>query len=285
MCNGRVGICPRVGIKKENSISNRQETHLVAASDHSSYGSDLVSVVQVDPRRPTRTKSRECSLSHWGDGGNGRGGHVVDINYLGSDFRRSVLLRAVSRDMAGLAALVTSLASGVKGTAVGSGAITRNMTQLATGVALHGLRLTVTGEVVGAAALVTSSGTGTTEATSAVATSKTTTAHRSTTAHSRAADRVGASASKVTRLAAVITTATGTSAAQTKGRAVSLNVAKALAVVALLSLSSTGKRAAVGLMARLLAVVAEALSGRANLSVVANVATFVASTTREGGHD
>lgn len=54
---------------------------------------------------------------------------------------------------------------------------------------------------------------------------------------------------KVTGLAAVVAAAAGAGATQAEGRAVSLNVAKALAVVALLGLGGTGKRAAVGLVA------------------------------------
>jgi hypothetical protein len=185
----------------------------------------------------------------------------------------------------GLTTLVAGLASGVEGTAVRGGAVARNVTQLAAGIALHSLRLAVTGKVIGATALVAGSGTGTTaEATSAVAAGKTAAAHGGATAHSRT-DRVGASTSKVAGLTTVIAAATGASAAQTEGRAVSLNVAKTLAVVALLGLGSTGKGAAVRLVAGLLAVVAEALSRRADLGVVANVATLVASTTREGRHD
>jgi hypothetical protein len=106
--------------------------------------------------------------------------------------------------------------------------------------------------------------------------------------------------SKVTRLATVVAAAAGASAAQAEGRAVSLDVTKTLAVVALLGLGGSGKRASVGLVAfckldqvcrdisvartGLLAVVAETLSRRADLSVMANIATLVASTSREGRH-
>jgi hypothetical protein len=57
----------------------------------------------------------------------------------------------------------------------------------------------------------------------------------------------------VTGLAAAVAAAAGASAAQAESRAVSLDVAKTLAVVALLGLGSTGQRAAVGLVAGLLA--------------------------------
>lgn len=89
----------------------------------------------------------------------------------------------------------------------------------------------------------------------------------------------------MTGLAAVIA-ATGSSvAAQAQSRAVGLDVTKTLAVVALLGLSGARKRAAVGLVAGLLAVVAKALRGGADLGVVADVATLVAGTTRERRHD
>jgi hypothetical protein len=108
----------------------------------------------------------------------------------------------------------------------------------------------------------------------------------------------------VAGLATVVAATAGASTAQAEGRAVSLDVAKTLAVIALLSLGGAGKRAAVGLMAGLLAcfisvslclvismaeewsltVVAKALSGRADLSVVANIATLVACATRERRH-
>ena len=55
--------------------------------------------------------------------------------------------------------------------------------------------------------------------------------------------------SKVTGLATVVATTAGTGAAQAEGRAVGLDVAKTLAVVALLGLSGSGKRTSVGLVA------------------------------------
>jgi hypothetical protein len=59
--------------------------------------------------------------------------------------------------------------------------------------------------------------------------------------------------SKVTGLAAVVAPSAGAGAAQAEGRAVSLDVAKTLAVVALLGLSGARQRAAVGLVTGLLA--------------------------------
>ena len=66
-------------------------------------------------------------------------------------------------------------------------------------------------------------------------------------------NRRGGTHSQVTGLAAVIASTTGASAAQTESRAVSLNVAETLAMVALLGFSGTRERAAIGLVARLLA--------------------------------
>jgi hypothetical protein len=84
----------------------------------------------------------------------------------------------------------------------------------------------------------------------------------------------------VAGLVAVVAAAVGT-AVQAQGGAVSLDVAEALAVVALLGLGGTGQRAGARLVAGLLAVVAETLGGRADLSIVANSATLVACATRQ----
>lgn len=62
--------------------------------------------------------------------------------------------RAVAGDVAGLGALVADLTGGAERATVRGGAIARDVAQLATGVALHGLGLAVTSEVVWAAALV-----------------------------------------------------------------------------------------------------------------------------------
>lgn len=205
-------------------------------------------------------------LSHGGNRSNRGSRDVAQIN-LGRDLAGGVLLRAVPRDVTGLAALVAGLASSVKRATVGSSAVSGDVAELAAGVALHGLSLAVTGKVVGATALVASSGTGAaSETTTAVTTGEAATAHGGTTAKSRT-NRVRAGAlsircqymelremairaySKVTGLAAVVAAAAGASTAQAESRAVSLDVAQTLAVVALLSLSGTGKRAAIGLVA------------------------------------
>lgn len=169
--------------------------------------------------------------------------------------------------MAGLAALVAGLAGSVQGAAVGGGAIPGDVTKLATGIALHGLGLAIAGKVVGATALVASSrARAVGKTTAAVAANEAATAHGSTTAHAGVAG-VGAGTlnrtyqhmspgiicimgvgtySQVAGLAAVVAAAAGSSAAQAEGRAIGLDMAQSLAVVALLSLGRAGKRAAVG---------------------------------------
>lgn len=56
--------------------------------------------------------------------------------------------------MSGLVASVASLSSRVERTTTGRSALLADVAKFATGIALHGLRLAVTGEVVGPAALV-----------------------------------------------------------------------------------------------------------------------------------
>lgn len=214
----------------------------------------------------TPTANSSICLSHGSDRSNGRSRNAANINLLRNLANTgSVLLRAVTRDVSSLTALVASLASSVERTAVRSSAVPRDVTELAAGIALHGLSLAITSKVVGTTTLVASGRARTTsETTTAVATGEATTTHGSTTAHSRT-NRVGAGAllqsvmfhysdniitySKVTGLATVVAAAAGASAAQAEGRAVSLDVTKTLAVVALLGLSGSGKRASVGLVA------------------------------------
>lgn len=93
--------------------------------------------------------------------------------------------------MTGLAALVACLASGAERTSVGSGAVSRDVAKLATSVALHGLRLAVTSEVVGTTALVARSRARTTTISAAAVTTKATTANWTSTTHTNAG-RVGA---------------------------------------------------------------------------------------------
>ncbi|KAI0473067.1 hypothetical protein GGR56DRAFT_597275 [Xylariaceae sp. FL0804] len=169
----------------------------------------------------------------------------------------AVLLRAVAGDMAGLAALVARLASGVERPAVRRGAVTRDVAQLAASVALHGLGLAVAREMVRAAALVARRGARASwrEAAAAEAggagTVRTTTGHGAATAHRTDAGDRGrwARARQVARLPAVVAPAIAAGSRQPQRRAVGLYMAQALAVVALLGLSSARQRALVGLVA------------------------------------
>lgn len=206
-------------------------------------------------------------------------------NFGGRSLGVGVLLGAISRDVAGLATLVAGLASSVQRAAVGSSAVARNVAELAACVALHRLCLTVTSEVVRATALVAGGRSSAARKATALgeSASEATAGNRSASAHVRASG-IRAGASQVTRLSAVVATATSAGAAETEGRAVSLDMAQALAVVALLCLSSPWEGAAVGLVTRLLAVVAEALGGGANLGVVADVAALVAGPARKRRH-
>jgi hypothetical protein len=224
-------------------------------------------------------------LSHGGNGGDGGSRHAVDVDLIG-DFTGGVLLGAIPRDVASLTALVAGLPSSVERTAVGGSAVTGDVAQLAASVALHGLGLAIPSEVVRAATLVTGSWARTTsEATTAAAVRTRVSAAGNGGAATHWANGVGTSTGQVARLTTVVAATASASAAQAEGRAVGLDVAETLAVVALLGLSGTRKRATIGLVAGLLAVVAESLGGGANFSVVANIATLVAGTAREGRHD
>lgn len=194
-----------VSASKKNSNVKRYETHPAASSDRSHHvGSDLVGLYQAGPvSGPGLTACPGCALSHRGDGSdgsNGGGGHASQVDDLrgnlapGVRVGDGVLLSAVPRDVASLATLVAGLSSSVERTAIGGGAVARDVTQLAAGVALHGLSLAVAGKVVRTTALVAGGGTGTaSEATTAVATGVAATAHGGATAH-RGTDGVGASA-------------------------------------------------------------------------------------------
>lgn len=224
-------------------------------------------------------------LCHRGDGSHrsGSSGNTANID-LGGHLAVGILLRAVAGDVTSLAALVAALAGSVERTAVGGRAVARNVTKLAAGIALHGLSLAITSVVIGTTALVASgrARSACEPTASGESAGESAAAHWSAAAHG--ANGVGASASKMTRLATVVAAAAGGVAAQAKSRTVGLDVAEALAVIALLSLGGARKRAAIGFVAGLLAVVAKPLSRGADLGVVANVATFVASSTGKRRH-
>lgn len=192
------------------------------------------------------------------------------------------LVGAVTRNMAGLAALVAGLAGSVEGAAVGSGAIAGDVAELAAGIALHGLSLAVASKVVRATALIAGSRASTASETTTAEAAEAATANGGTTG--KAVGRVGTGTHVVAGLAAVVAAAGRTGTADAESRAVSLNMAETLAVVALLGLGAARKRAFAGLVVGLLAVVAESVGGRAGLSVVAKLTTLVARATREGRH-
>lgn len=112
--------------------------------------------------------ARDALLSDRRDWSNRRGGDrlgAVDVD-LGLNLTVGASpLGAVTRDVAGLAALVAGLAGRVKGTTVGSRAVARDVAELAASIALHRLRLAVASEVVRTAALVARRRAGTAKAT------------------------------------------------------------------------------------------------------------------------
>jgi hypothetical protein len=171
-------------------------------------------------------------------GSNGDGGNTA--------IAVDLCLGAVTGDVTGLAAAVACLAGSVEGTAVGGSAVAGDVawehvsnsrcregathTKLSTGVALHGLSLAITGEVVRSATLVAGSrASAASEA--APEASVAATGSTSTATHSW----VGAVAGKVAGDTTAVAASAGTSSAQSQSRAVSLNVSEALAVIALLS--------------------------------------------------
>lgn len=198
------------------------------------------------------------------------------------------LLRAVAGNVAGLTTLVASLSGRVQGTAIGSRAVARDVTELAASIALHGLSLAITGKVIRSTTLIARSrARATNKSTPAASKSSITTTARTNWAATAHVDTSGvrASASQVAWLTAVVAaTTSGTATAQTKCWAVGLDMAKTLAVVALLGLGGARKRAAVGLVAGLLAVVAKTFGRRADLSIVAYIAALVARATGERRH-
>jgi hypothetical protein len=140
-----------------------------------------------DRRDSRRSRSHVDRSRHTRDtrntGNTGNTGNTRDDrNTRDPNLSASCLLRAVTGDVARFTALVASLTGGVKRTAVGGGAVPRDVTELSTSIALHGLSLAVTGKVVGATALVASRrASATSETTAAETASKSSTAGRRTT--------------------------------------------------------------------------------------------------------
>ena len=156
-------------------------------------------------RRPTaclRTAITVGLLGCLNNRGNGRdggssetGAGVVNVQVVLLDLAVGVgLVGAVTRDVAGLAALVAGLAGSVERAAVGSGAITGDVAELAAGVALHGLSLAIAGEMVGSAALVAGGGTSTANEATTAETTEATTANGGATRGHAASRGVGAGA-------------------------------------------------------------------------------------------
>jgi hypothetical protein len=163
----------------------------------------------------------------------------------GSDTVDISRLRAVLRDVADLTAAVACLAAIVERATVWSGAVARDVTELAAGVALHGLSLAIASVVVRSTTLVAGRGarnTGISPAeAAAVAATRSTSATAGTAVRAVALPklvhvlhvfRVPYAYGKVANLVAGIAT-TARSTIQAQCWAISLDMAKALAVVAL----------------------------------------------------
>ena len=194
-----------------------------------------------------RILSDSSRRSHRGNGS--RSGHGTVTVDLG--------LGAIARDVAGFTTAVAGLSGCVERTAVGGSAVAGDVAKLAASVALHGLSLAVAGEMVRSTALVASCRATASKAAPEAATVRTT---GSASAPSHARARVGAVTSQVAGEAARVASSAGAGAAQPEGWAVSLDMAEALAVVALLRLRGTRVRASVRFVAGLLACMP--ISGR-----------------------
>lgn len=179
-------------------------------------------------------------------------------------------LSAVAGDMASLATAIAGLARGVERAAVGGGAVARDVAQLAASVALHSLGLAVARKVIGASALVAG---GRTRASSVSTPETSISAARSASAATdSASSRVRAVTGQVASEATRVASSARAGTAQAQSRAVGLDVAKALAVVALLRLSGARVGASVRLVAGLLACARSVLverCGGVQLTVVA----------------
>ncbi len=125
------------------------------------------------------------------------------------------------------------------------------LTQLAAGIALHGLGLAVAGKVVGTTTLVAGGRASAASETATEASSVAATGSTSSTTHSR----VGAVAGEVAGDTTAVATSARAGSAQAQSWAVSLDVSKTLAVVALLGCpfvsSSSPRYIASGLLERM----------------------------------
>ncbi|OTA70746.1 hypothetical protein K449DRAFT_18440 [Hypoxylon sp. EC38] len=132
---------------------------------------------------------------------------------LGRDIAIGVLLRTVTRDVTSFATLIAGLASSVQGATVRCRAVSGNVAELPTGVALHSLSLAVTRKVVRTTTLVAGSRSRATSETASAETTVSTTADGPTSSHSNTG-WVGAGSGQVTGLSAVIAATVATSTAQ-----------------------------------------------------------------------
>lgn len=131
-------------------------------SVHTSSKSFSLYLCDGGSRSRSRNGSRlGASLDSSDSSGGGNGSSSNGGINVGDGSRGSLGVgRAVAGDVASLGTLVADLAGGAEGAAVGGSAVAGDVAELAAGVALHGLSLAVTGEVVGAAALVAGRSTG-----------------------------------------------------------------------------------------------------------------------------
>lgn len=183
--------------------------------------------------------------------------------------------------MSGLTALVAGLASGAEWSSVWRSAVTADVAELAAGEALQSLSLAVSREMIALTALVAGRW-----AWSSLKRSARSESSLESTAWSESATASawwgGAVAGKMSLKAAGVAASSGSG--KSEGWAVGLDVSNARTRVALLSLGGAWQWAAVGLVARLLAVVTETLSRRALVGGVSDLATFVASAAGKGSH-
>jgi len=178
--------------------------------------------------------------------------------------------------MAGGSTLVARLAGSVEWTAIRCSAVTGDVAEFTTRITLHCLGLAVSSIVIGSAALVACCSP---VCGNAIKSSSATTATASRWSSTHVWSRT--IASQVTDLTARIATTASRTTADAQGRTITLYVANSLTVVALFCLGCARSRALIGLMAWLLAVVAQSFGGCANLRIVAHVSAFVACTTGE----
>lgn len=211
------------------------------------------------------------------DGGNRRGRHglgviIIHVHLGGLNLViRAGPLGAVTRDVAGLTALVARLAGRVERPTVRGGAVARDVAELAASIALHRLRLAVASEVVRATALVARRRTRAGESAPPGAEAATTDDPTSADTGNRGVGAVTLKQrqlvpcrihlpmmgrkthSQVAHGIAVVASVAGAGAAQAESRALGLNVPETLAVIALLRLCGARHRALVRFVVRLLA--------------------------------